>query len=515
MCVFFAMLLCFRAAAFVSPDVDLSVEKEQIHAGTFRCSVILSLPRGWKLAQMPNISPLKLKNLKNFLCSEKYEKISDTVYKIYFFISVADRKNPDNLLELTMDCSLCKDLCAIVSKNISLSFEYDTADQSEETFFSRSLCLFLLLGFVGGFLLNLTPCVLPVVLMKFRSLGRGSAVWGSIAGNYLTFAAFAAFLAFLKAGGGILGWGLHFQNAIVLEIMAVYLFLLSLYSFGIITTAFPSFQIENVKRNAFWSNFFSSIIASAVAIPCTAPVLGTAAAFAIQGSIAEMCLVFFAIGTGFSVPYLLAFSLPFSIPSKISQFSGFFKKIIDCGVLITFLWVLYLLSYSLDQKAFLAHAITFALLAFLLARRCAKTAALLGIIFLCWSVDYLRSKEISKDKVDVLSKVSSRLAEKRVVLFNITAVWCPTCHYNKYQILNDERVIRAMRDYDVEYLEGDMTHKNDELMQLIRNNHRVGIPFTIVYGPGAPKGILLGEMPSVPEVIEAIKKARATTHPPQ
>ncbi|MDR3186841.1 MAG: thioredoxin family protein [Holosporaceae bacterium] len=487
------------------------VEKKQLHPGTFKCAVTLSLSKGWKLAKAPSVLPLKLKNLKDFLCYKKCEKISDAVYKIYFLVSVADRKNPDNLLELTVDCPMCKDLCTIVSKNISLNFGYDPPAPSEETPFPRGLCFFMLLGFIGGLLLNLTPCVLPVVLMKLRSLGNRSAVLGSIAGNYLTFAAFAALLALLKTGGAVLGWGLHFQNPIALEIMAVYLFLLSLYSFGIIPAAFPSFQMENTKKSVFWSNFFSSVIASAVAIPCTAPILGTAAAFAIQGSISEMCLVFFAIGTGFSAPHLLLLFVPLNIPAKFARFSGIFQKIINCGVFAAFLWVFYLTSYSLDQKAFWLHGGTFATLTFLLARKHVKAAVLLGIVFLCWSIGYLKFTGANEHKPAILAQVSSRLAEKRVILFNITAIWCPTCHYNKYRTLSDDRVLQTMKDCNAEYLEGDMTHKDDELMQLIRSHHRVGIPFTIVYGPRAPEGILLGEMPSVDEVVEAIKKASGTS----
>ncbi|MDR2067934.1 MAG: thioredoxin family protein [Holosporaceae bacterium] len=458
---------------------------------------------------MPSVLPLKLENLKDFLCSKRYEKIGSAIYKICFLVSVSDINNPKNLLELTIDCPICKDLCTIVSKNISLSFEY-TPQPSEETFFTLRLCFFVLLGFIGGFILNLTPCVLPVVLMKLRSMRSRSAILGSIVGNYLAFMVFALLLAFLKVGGAILGWGLHFQNPIVLEIMTLYLFLLSLYSFGIIPAAFPSFQMKNAERSAFWSNFFSSVVASAVAIPCTAPVLGTAAAFALQGSIGEMCLIFLAIGTGFSTPYLLPLFVPINVPSKFSKFSVFFKRIVDCGVLVAFLWIFYLLSHSLDQKALWIHGGTFVALTFLLMRKYTKASLLLGIIFLCWSISYLNTEDDDKYKPNVLAQVSSRLSKKRAVLFNITAAWCPTCHYNKYRIFNDDKVLQAMKDYDVEYLEGDMTHRDDELMQFVRNHNRVGLPFTIVCGPGAPEGILLGEMPSVSEVVNALKKAGTT-----
>jgi suppressor for copper-sensitivity B len=112
-----------------------------------------------------------------------------------------------------------------------------------------------------------------------------------------------------------------------------------------------------------------------------------------------------------------------------------------------------------------------------------------------------------EDINDISSIIDEHIKKKKIVILNISADWCLTCKYNKITALNNEQIIQIMRSKNITCIEGDMTKKNDQLMRFISAYNRVGIPFTIIYGPGAKEGILLSEMPTVDEILNVIQKA--------
>ncbi|MDR2158072.1 MAG: thioredoxin family protein [Holosporaceae bacterium] len=484
-------------------NVGIVADCRRISAETFRCELILSVSKGWKLPKAPDITVLKSENLKNFKYDGNYERLNETTYKTSFTIEAEKGEIGENKLELSIDCPVCGDICTIVSKNVRLIVG------DERTPFQSlwKLILFALLGLLGGLTLNVMPCVLPVILMKLKSMKSREAIWGSIAGNYASFSIFSAFIISLKIAGETAGWGMHFQNPYFLEAITFILFGLTLYSFGIITW-FPAVRMGGEKRRAFWGNFLSSIVASIVAIPCTAPFLGTAATFAIQGSIPNLCLIFFAIATGFSLPYFLSFFLPIEIFNRFRDCGDVFKKVVNCGALITFLWIFWLLSNYFSPVATALYALSFAGMAFLLWRRRYLWAAiLLGICFVGWQYrDFVVKTEDSYE--DAIARLTAESAKNQAIIFNITADWCLTCKYNHYRVFGDKKVMEFMKNNRVKFIEADMTKRNDVLMKFINDHNRVGIPFTIIYGPKAPHGILLNEILTVDAVAEAIKKVK-------
>jgi suppressor for copper-sensitivity B len=362
-----------------------------------------------------------------------------------------------------------------------------------------------LLAFLGGLILNVMPCVLPVIMMKLRSLTSKEALCGSIVGNYASFAAFAICVAFLKISGETVGWGMHFQNPYFLEATTFLLFFLTLYSFELIPF-FPSISIADGKYRAFFSAFLSSVVASVVAIPCTAPFLGTAAAFAIQGSIADLFSVFFAIATGFSTPYFLSFFVPIKFLSKFNRCGGVFKKIINGGAFVAFLWIFWLLSDYMSPTATTLYALTFVALTVLLKTRRYRLVFALLALRLCYRTQLDFSTK-TEDSCKELVQLARELEKKRVVIFNITADWCLTCKYNRLKF-GDKKVLESFKNNGVKFVEADMTRKNAALTKFINDRGRVGIPFTIIYGPKAPEGILLDEIPTADAIIEAVERAK-------
>jgi suppressor for copper-sensitivity B len=473
--------------------------------------MIFHIPSGWKIPQKPFVELIKSKNIKGFLDkNDRLEKVSDTEYKICLQASIDDMSVSENEINLQIDCPMCSDICLIVSKNVVLHFDYVPKP--------KNIWIIIIFALIGGLILNIMPCVLPVIFMKLRSFAeqdRRGAMFGSILGNYASFIAFALALATLKSAGETIGWGMHFQNIYFLKIVAAALFLLVMHAFEFIAMA-PSIRIRNEPRRVFFKNFVSSIVASVIAIPCTAPFLGTAATFAIQGSTLEMFAIFLAMATGFSLPYIAAIFIPMTIPNNLGKFVLIAKKIINYGALATFIWILFLLFNHMDVGLWSIHCILFILCALLFKMRhnVAAAALLVGIFLIPQNIS--NAKMIRRDDgvwtvYQNLQSVSTAIGDdviaNRIVIFNVSADWCLTCKYNKAKTLGDKKVLAVVKEKNILCIEADITKKNDYIMKFIADHNRIGIPFTIIYGPKARKGIVLPEVPTVNDVLDAIARA--------
>ncbi|MDR0556152.1 MAG: thioredoxin family protein [Holosporaceae bacterium] len=500
MMFFFSLLflLSFDAKAFVKLEIFGNIA--HLEEETFCGELTLVIPDGWQLAKAPDISlTVSRKSLEHV---GNLKQLDKNTYMVNYRIPAEGILG--NALTLRVDCPLCQDICTIVSKTIEISlnreFHSQTTSHRGKIF---QLLVMILLGFVGGAVLNVMPCVLPVIMLKLRSLTSRNAIGGAIAGNYASFLSFGICLAVMKMAGEGIGWGMHLQNPYFLEVIMLVLFILTLYSFGLVSW-FPSMRMDGRE---FWGSFLSSIVATIIAIPCTAPFLGTAAAFAIQGSVPELLAVFFSIATGFSLPYFLSFCIPVEKITVLTRVSPIFKKIVNCGVLLTFLWFFWLLSRHLRSMTVLVYGISLTGSALLLKIRQHRSAFTILVIFCCWEhyIDFTGKESSSRD---ILTRLETERIQKRLILFNITADWCLTCKYNRRWVLDSLRVRESLKNNHAVFIEADMTKRDEALMQFIRTYNRAGIPFTIVYGQGAPEGILLNESLSESAVVDALKKAR-------
>ncbi|MDR1551453.1 MAG: thioredoxin family protein [Holosporaceae bacterium] len=514
--ILLSLLFLFDVAASPFDNLNIRGHVTKMDDKTFNCELILSISEGWKLPKAPDVfiqeeeqqqqeQSTTQKKRGRKLPIHSYKQLDGNTYRTIHHISAKEiyRNSSSNTLSLLVDCPLCKDICTIVCKRIVIPLGR-TVNEGLENYVESSRLWVLLLGIIGGILLNVMPCVLPVIVMKLRSLKSRMATIGAIGGNYTCFAVVATCLVTLKAVGEKIGWGMHFQNPYFLECTALILFLLTMYSCGLIQW-FPSIK---TKKQEFWGSFLSSIVATVIAIPCTAPFLGTAATFAIQGTMIDLPLIFFAIATGFSVPYFL---LLFVSPNFFTQFQRIGKKVkrtVDIGVSATFLWVFYLLSNYLSIGMIVLYGLSFVLSAILFwKQRYAQAGLILALC--CLETHYVGFVVKEKDlyEREILAQVDSKFTKKQVILLNITADWCLTCKYNQHRILNSIRVKDALRKANVKFINADMTRRDDALMDFIHSHNRVGIPFTIVYGPHAPNGILLNEILTEDDVISALRKA--------
>ena len=271
------------------PDCDIKIISSEIDGSKITCKAKISCAKGWHPAQKPTIKIIKSENFENFKYDDSGEckGIGGDNYLIEFSFSKNDGKFS---ADLNMIFPLCSEICTYVTKNLKISDETlgkikKTSETKKESvsIFSKYFLMMMFFAFLGGLILNVMPCVLPVLLLKLKTFtysgeSRKAALCGSILGNYFVFFIFACVTYLLRASGELVGWGMHFQNVVFLKIIAVILFLLFLYSRDLIIFS-PSFEIKNESKSVIVGNFISSLIASIVALPCTAPFLGTAAAF--------------------------------------------------------------------------------------------------------------------------------------------------------------------------------------------------------------------------------------------
>ena len=292
-----------------------------------------------------------------------------------------------------------------------------------------------------------------------------------------------------------------------------------LYSEELITFS-PSFEIKNESKRVIFGNFIASIVTAVMAIPCTAPFLGIAATFAmIQATTIQLFMIFMMIATGFSSPYFLTLVIPkiftnkISISPKISHWIGvIFKKFVSFGISIALFWIIYFINRHSDYllKTLVPYIFIFAFILF--RESFTKTAMLLlCTIFLIPLEEYPNHKknmnEFSKENIEIEKITSRENIFKNIVVLNITADWCMTCQFNKIHVLNTLEIQNEFKKNNVIFVEADMTKKNDNYMNFIRKHNRVGIPFTMVFGPATPEGILLPEVFSKQELLNAIAQA--------
>ena len=477
--VFFIFALFFSISfsgySLNSSDILLKLKNlSQDGVATFE----ISLPKGWKLAKAPNI--MSKFNSLGFKYQENLEQVSANKYRTRCNLN----KNQKDLLKF--DFFVCKDICSVISKDF-----FFTPNNS-----GQLLYLMILFGLIGGLLLNVMPCVLPVILLKIRHMNSRSTIINSIIGNYLSFFILASILSLLKMSGETIGWGLHFQNIYFLKFTVIIFFILSLISFDKLNFHWNISLDKHKITNKTLRDIFLSMITTLVAIPCTAPLLGTAATFAIQESFSNLFIIFTAIATGFSIPYFIALFWKFPF-KKIFQ-SKTLNYVIDFGVVITFSWLCWILFKNISSIEIIVICFIFAAALFSLK----KGYNILAISLLI-STLFINIPQENVTKINQLETVSELVEQNNVVILNITADWCLSCKYNKLK-LESNQVQTKIRKNNVKLIEIDITKKNDKVLNFIHEHSRVGIPFTIIYGPKNKSGMLLSEIPEMSEIIKAI-----------
>lgn len=395
-----------------------------------------------------------------------------------------------------------------------------------------------MIAFLGGMILNVMPCVLPVLSIKLSSAlkqqGRDKQV---VRGGFLAAAAgvmafmwgLAAVLFLLQRFGVMVGWGLQFQNPVFLALMFTVLAVFSANLFGLFEITLPSglqTRLSNTgRRHGYTSDFLTGLFGAVMATPCSAPFLGTAIAFALAGRGTDLLIVFTFLGLGLATPYLVVAASPRLVTflPKPGRWMVGLKLVLGLLLVVTALWLFWVLTGVAGTRAAIAVAALSAALILVLSRGGLSPRlrwpgiAVLSILPLVAStmlaqpaanhVSATTQEWTAFDRAEIARLVS----RGEVVFVDVTADWCLTCKANKALVLDREPVLQALRSDDVTQMQADWTRPNEAISRYLEGFNRFGIPFNAVYGPGAPNGIVLSEILSAATVLQALEDARLAT----
>jgi thiol:disulfide interchange protein/DsbC/DsbD-like thiol-disulfide interchange protein len=399
-----------------------------------------------------------------------------------------------------------------------------------------------LLAFLGGLILNLMPCVFPILAMKAASLAghaheapearRQGLAFG--AGVLATFLLLAGALIALQAGGAAVGWGFQLQSPPVVAALALLMLAVALNLSGVFEVG-ASLQGAGsglASRRGLAGAFFTGALAVVVAAPCTAPFMAPAIGWALVQPPAAALTVFLALGLGFAAPFVAVSFAPALLARlpRPGTWMDLFKKALAFPMYAAAAWLVWVLTVQAGDTALvriLAAAIVLAAAAWLgglAQRRIAAggkpvvsvviSSLLLAVaIFAAVGPDYAEAG--AAESADLASeawspeRVAALQAEGRPVFVNFTAAWCVSCQVNDRVALSTRGAVDAMARHKVAYLKADWTRKDAVIAAELARHGRAGVPLYLVYGAGGGEPAILSNILTEGAVVRAFDAAAA------
>ena len=405
-----------------------------------------------------------------------------------------------------------------------------------------SLPLIIAFALLGGFILNLMPCVLPVMSLKILSvMSQGGANNKSVRTSFIasslgiifSFLVIGIGLISLKLAGSTVGWGIQFQHPWFIVSLTIIVTLFAYNLWGMFEFSLPSWINDRASsstgkteyRQSFSSNFATGAFATILATPCSAPFLGTAVSFALAGDSSDILAVFSALGVGMALPFLTIAIFP-SIASQMPK-PGLWmvsvKKVLGAALAATAVWLLSVLALQLSKTAALVVAFLMVLIGLtLIARnrspenkkRLASICIITIILGAFWTPYKFTPSliEINNSKQPYWQAftpgiIPELIAQGKTIFVDITAEWCITCQINKATVLRSGQIQSLLKSGEVIAMQGDWTRPDAKITAYLESFNRFGIPFNAIYGPGAPQGLALPELLTKNIVLGGLKAA--------
>ena len=382
----------------------------------------------------------------------------------------------------------------------------------------QSMVLLVIFAFVGGLILNIMPCVFPILsikILRFVEYSENSSNQTYKFGLFYTLGVILSFLVIaltlvaLKSTGEVIGWGFQLQYPLIIAIL-FYLFIGLGFLFMsnlVLGSQLGQLSVAAQVKNESLESFLTGILAVIVASPCTAPFMGSAIGFALLQPSVNSIFIFLSLGLGFALPYLILSIKPslLSFLPKPGEWMETFKQFMAFPMWASALWLLWVLSGQVDSDTVILVLIGGLLVSLALwlieknnseikfIKWFVRATALLILLIAIWILPTSYSELEQEGQLDI--SYSEELLEKyrednQIIFLNFTADWCITCKVNERVALNSEKVKSLIKQKNIKYMEADWTRKNESIAKKLEEFGRSGVPLYLLYPPKGEPSIL-------------------------
>jgi thiol:disulfide interchange protein DsbD len=446
-------------------------------------------------------------------------------------IDPAGPKNPPRLYGVL---ALAKGDVPAIRIDLPFGTSSATSALGSPTAVTGSLPGTLLLALIGGLILNLMPCVFPVLGIKILGFvnqagadRRKVTLHGLVfaLGVLVSFWMLAGALLILRAGGKELGWGFQLQEPGFVFVLAALLLVFALNLSGLFEIGLSVMGVGSQlqTKSGYTGSFFTGVLATVVATPCSAPFLAPALGAALALSPVESLAVFTAIAVGLAVPYLLLSTFPAAVKflPRPGAWMETFKQLMAFPLYATvgfLVWVLAGQTPDIGLLKVLFGLVLVAMAAWAYgrwtqhggspARR--RFGAALAVVLLAAgaTVGWPRPPDLTWEKWSP-ETVAKLRAEGKTLYVDFTARWCATCQSNKAVVFSSQKVRDALRAHGVVLVRADWTSRDAQITEELAAFHRSAVPFDLIYAPGRADPILLPELLTPDIVLDALTQATA------
>ena len=378
----------------------------------------------------------------------------------------------------------------------------------------------LLFAMLGGVILNIMPCVFPILSLKALSFIRANhkerASIKSQANYYtlgilLSFTAIAVLMAVIRSGGEAVGWGFQLQDPRFVAIMVFVMLAVGLSLLGLFTIRGISINPKTSQKTGDTrkESFMTGLLATVLATPCTAPFMAPALGFALTQSFWVVWASLLMVGVGLALPYLVLSYLPFTAAflPKPGPWLERLKQFFAFPMFLTMAWLLWVFmrqTTAFDTFILLISLVIFALAVWLYRGAQSKNMRIFSVAILILSVAapiiFSTASATQKATVEQVGAITfdeatldMRLAANKPVFVYFTADWCITCKVNESMAINRDSVTQLIQDKDIMVMRADWTNRDKAIADFLLKHGRVGVPFYLWYPNGRESGVILPE----------------------